>query len=155
MTAEGRIVRRVKEKTKKTKKVISYSQTNQSWEKLHWQVTDHVLGILWISFNLSVSLDWKSSGIWTLNENTRLSEMYSLFTVSALLQTTQSNRTVYVIKVQPCDTKHPGLKPGSELELLTHTNYASSTNFSLLFGFHVKLWYKQVKKGIFHSSYDY
>lgn len=35
------------------------------------QVTDHVVGILWISFNLSASLDREFTLTWTLNANTR------------------------------------------------------------------------------------
>lgn len=62
--------------------VISQSQTNQSTETYHRQVTDHALGILWISFNLSQSLDWQSRRTWTLNENTRLPQYFLLISRS-------------------------------------------------------------------------
>lgn len=35
------------------------------------QVTDHVFGILWISFNLRASPDWEFIQTWTLDANTR------------------------------------------------------------------------------------
>lgn len=73
-----------KDKTRK-EKVISQSQTNQSSENLHRQVTHNALGILWISFNLSVSLDWESSQTWTLNENTKHTEICSFFADTAPL----------------------------------------------------------------------
>lgn len=37
----------------------------------HWSWTRHFVN-LWISLNLSASLDWESSQTWTLNENTSL-----------------------------------------------------------------------------------
>lgn len=89
-------------KNKRKGKVISQSQTDQCSGNLHRQVTDHALGILWISFNLSASLDWESSRTWTLNENTRLPEFLFDSCLSVLGEFRPHIQVIaYVINVKP------------------------------------------------------